>query len=518
MEMVKVKRALISATDKNLIKDFALGLNKLGVEIYSTRGTASFLKGLGVNAFSIESYTGFPEILDGRVKTLHPKIFGGILARRDMPDHLKQLKEHEMTTFDLVCVDLYPVLKVIAEGADLNEFIENIDIGGISLIRASAKAFNDVAILTDPADFNPILEEMNRTGGIGFDTRKRLSGKAFKHSSDYDQAISGYLTSNAQTLRYGENPHQSAKYFGAGSYIKEVVRGEVSYNNILDLDGAIELCFGLKALGYKYSAVIVKHGSPCGVGISDESITDSFNSAWDCDPVSSYGGVLVLSTAPSMRVLESMKGKFVEVISAPSYSPDFLEKSIDRKKLKVLVLDETKILEENKDTHRSACGGMLTQNRDTWWNDLKGVSGGLGAGFKTVSKRQPSAEELEAMRLTWPVCAITKSNAIIVGEPGKILGIGGGCVSRIDATNMAIDKAKKFSGTGAGGTSGKGKKALVLASDGFLPFADSVASAIELGVTAIIEPGGSIRDEEVITACNNANIALVFTGRRHFRH
>ncbi|MEI6080347.1 MAG: bifunctional phosphoribosylaminoimidazolecarboxamide formyltransferase/IMP cyclohydrolase [bacterium] len=508
MEMVKVKRALISATDKNLIKDFALGLNKLGVEIYSTRGTASFLKGLGVDAFLIENYTGFPEILGGRVKTLHPKIFGGILAKRDVAEHGQQLREHEITTFDMVCVDLYPVVKVISEGGDIENVVEHIDIGGISLIRASAKSFKDVAVLVDPSDFAPILSEMKSTGGLSYETRKKLAGKAFRHSSAYDKAICEYLTGSVQSLRYGENPHQNAKYLSDGSYIKEVVRGEASYNNILDLDGAIELCFGLKSLGYKYSSVIVKHGSPCGVGVSTQSTTDAFNKAWDCDPISSYGGVLVLSEAPDMDILESMKGKFVEVISAPSYSKEFLENSASRKKLKVLLLDETKILSKHRDLYRSACGGVLTQNRDTWWNDFK--EDGIPA-FKTVSKRSPSKDELEAMRLSWSVCAITKSNAIIVAEPNKILGIGGGCVSRIDATNMAIGKAEKLVDSNA-------KKALVLASDGFLPFADSVASALKLGVTAIIEPGGSIRDEEVINACNEAGIALVFTGKRHFRH
>ncbi|MCX6113326.1 MAG: bifunctional phosphoribosylaminoimidazolecarboxamide formyltransferase/IMP cyclohydrolase [Proteobacteria bacterium] len=511
MEMVKIKRALISATDKDLIKDFAIGLNHLGVEIYSTRGTASFLKTLGINAFLIENYTGFPEILDGRVKTLHPKIFGGILARRDMAEHGRQLKEHNITTFDLVCVDLYPVMKFISDGADLDNIIEHIDIGGISLIRASAKAFKDVAVLVDPLDFTPILEEMKNSGGISFETRKYLSGKAFQHSSKYDKAIFEYLTDNAQSLRYGENPHQSAKYFKDGSYIKEVIRGEISYNNVLDLDGAIELCFGLKSLGYKHSAVIVKHGSPCGVGVSDKNVTEAFISAWDCDPVSSYGGVLVLSCSPDLELLDNMKGKFVEVISAPSYSKDFIERSIDRKKLKVLVLDEAKILSKNKGLYRSACGGILSQNRDEWWNDFNGTgSGELPGSFKTVSKRKASKDEIETMRLAWAVCAITKSNAIIVAEPNKIIGIGGGCVSRIDATNMAVDKAKKVAGIN--------KKCLVLASDGFLPFADSVRSAVELGVTAILEPGGSIRDQEVIDACDNAGLALVFTGKRHFRH
>lgn len=515
MEMIKIKRALISVTDKNLIKDLAVGLDKLGIEIYSTRGTTAFLKGLGIEAFSIENYTGFPEILGGRVKTLHPKIFGGILAKRDLEEHCKQLKTHEMATFDLVCVDLYPVLKVISEGADIESVVEHIDIGGISLIRASAKAFNDVAILVDPADFLPILDEIKNIGGISYNTRKLLSGKAFRHSSNYDRAIFEYLSNVSQTLRYGENPHQNAKYFNDGSYIKEFIRGEISYNNILDLDGAIELCFGLKSLGYKNAAVIVKHGSPCGVGVSEKNITEAFVKAWDCDPTSSYGGVLVLSGPPDLTLLENMKGKFVEVISAPSYSKDFLERSVDRKKLKVLLLDESTILSENKKLYRSASGGIVSQDRDNWWNDFKDAGSDLPANFKIVSKRKPSIDEIKAMKLAWSVCAITKSNAIIISQEDAILGIGGGCVSRIDATNMAIEKVKKFADSDKLNAK---RKTLVLASDGFLPFADSVSSAVELGVSAIIEPGGSIRDEEVISACNDGGISLIFTGKRHFRH
>ena len=516
MEMIKIKRALISVSNKDIIKDLALELNKLGVEIYSTRGTTSFLKNLGVEAFSIENYTGFPEILGGRVKTLHPKIFGGILARRDVVEHGQQIKDHEISTFDLVCVDLYPVRRVISEGSDTSNIIEHIDIGGVSLIRAAAKSFKDVAVLVDPADFNPIIDELKKTGGLAYQTRISLSGKAFAHCSEYDKAIHEYLSEDVQALRYGENPHQEALYLKNGSWIKEVIRGEVSYNNILDLDGAAELCFGLKSQGYKFTAIIVKHGSPCGVGVSEKSLDDAFNKAWDCDPLSSYGGVLVISEAPGVDLLGSMKGKFLELLCAPSYSTDFIEKSIDRKKLKILTLDQTEVISLNhQNPSRSACGGVLSQNRDPWWKDFDASSKGISKDFKTVSKRQATEAEEKAMKLAWSVCALTKSNAIVLASSDKILGIGGGCVSRIDATNLAIDKALKKQD---GGKIKSSETPIVMASDGFIPFADSIESITKVGVSAVIEPGGSIRDENVISACNKTNISLVFTGKRHFRH
>jgi phosphoribosylaminoimidazolecarboxamide formyltransferase / IMP cyclohydrolase len=517
MEMIKIKRALISVTNKNLIKDLAIELNNLGVEIYSTRGTSSFLKELGIKAFSIENYTGFPEILGGRVKTLHPKIFGGILARRDLAEHETQIQDHEIRTFDLVCVDLYPVRKVIAENADIETVVEYIDIGGISLIRASAKSFKDVAVLVDVADFNLVLDELKKTGGISYETRKRLSGKAFAHCSNYDKAINEYLSDDILPLRYGENPHQTAQYLKTSSWIKEVIRGEISYNNILDLDGAAELCFGLKFQGYKFVAVIVKHGSPCGVGVSEIDINDAFNKAWECDPISSYGGVLVLSEPPNIELLTSMKGKFVELICAPSYAPDFIKESSSRKKLKILSINQTEVLDlSHKNLTRSVCGGFLLQEKDHWWEDYGLDNDFLNKNFKVVSKKSPSEAEQKALKLAWSVSAITKSNAIVIASSDKVLGIGGGCVSRIDATNLAVTKTKQKEQDG-----GKTKllqTPMAMASDGFLPFADSIESIIEIGVTAVIEPGGSIRDEDVIDACNKKGISLVFTGKRHFRH
>lgn len=511
----QVKKALISVTNKDLIADFSVQLNKLGVEIYSTRGTASYLKKLGVNVVSIEDYTGFPEILDGRVKTLHPKIFGGILAKRDVASHIQQLNQHNIAMFDLVCVDLYPVVKVISEGADLDSVIEHIDIGGISLIRSAAKAFKDVAVLVDPTDLKPVLDEIKKTGGVGLDTRKKLSAKAFNHSSNYDAAIQRYLAGSKDgdiSMRYGENPHQTAKFGkinNSATYIKEILKGEISYNNMLDLEGSADLCFGLKAMGYKNVAVIVKHGSPCGVGISDKSICDAFTRAWDCDPLSSYGGVLVLSSEADTELMDAMKGKFVEVIASASYSKAFLEKSVERKKLKMVSLNGSEILQP-RNMQRSACGGMLEQSRDIWWNDFEGTD----KTFKYVSKRKPIDKEFAAIKFCWAVTSVTKSNAIIIGTSDRILGIGGGCVSRIDATSMAIEKAKAQISTLGGKVSGP----IVMGSDGFFPFADSIIVAKGLGVTAIIEPGGSIRDEEVIAACNSSDIALVFTGKRHFRH
>ena len=508
---IKPKKALISATNKDLIKDFAIDLNSFGVEIYSTKGTSAFLKNLGINAKSIEEYTGFPEILDGRVKTLHPKIFGGILSKRTEA-HKKQTQEFGIAEFDVVCVDLYAFKEAVASGANLDNAVEHIDIGGISLIRASAKAFKDVTILVDPKDFDLVLGEIKQ-GGVTFETRKKLAFKAFQHSSSYDEAIYSYLGGGEFSLRYGENPHQKATFIGADSYIEKVLKGEVSYNNLLDLDGSAELCFGLKNMGYKYVAVIVKHGSPCGIGVSEKSTQDAFIKAWDCDETSSYGGVLVLSTAPENEILESMKGKFVEVLCAPDFSESFLSASESRKKLKIVKVNKDAVLRPVT-TKRSACCGILEQEKDLWWNDFSSTTSTNTheSIFKTVSKREPSKDETLAIRLGWAVAAGTKSNSIIITSPNRVLGIGGGCVSRIDATNMAVTKARAIIAE----TGDKGP--YVLSSDGFLPFADSVVSAKELGVTAIVEPGGSIRDEEVVESCNNSNVALVFTGKRHFRH
>ena len=501
------KKALMSVTNKELIKDLSIELNRLGVEIYCTRGTASYLKEQGVNAKLIEEYTGFPEILDGRVKTLHPKIFGGILAKKDQPDHLEQLKQHQIVPFDLVCVDLYPVLKVISEGADLKKVIENIDIGGISLIRASAKAFNYVAVVVEQESYKDILNELKGTGGISFETRKTLAGKAFKHSSAYDSAIADYLSTTDMNLRYGENPHQTASYSsisGQKSYIEKAVKGEISYNNILDLDGSVDLCFGLKHIGFKYPVVIVKHGSPCGIGVSNVSNEDAFNKAWDCDPLSSYGGVLVLASEPDTKLLEALKGKFVEVLAAPKYSNEFLAKAEDRKKLKMIQLNE-KVILNNNSLYRSAAGGMLKQDRDLWWKDVE--NNNVKEQFKVASKKTPSEDEYSAMKLAWAVVSATKSNAVIIASKDEILGIGGGCVSRIDATNMAIEKAKARLATSP-------RTHIVMASDGFFPFADSIESGLKIGVTSVIEPGGSIRDEDVISACDKNSVALVLTGEK----
>ncbi len=507
------KKALMSVTNKELIKDLSLELNKIGVEIYCTRGTATYLKGLGVSAKAIEDYTGFPEILDGRVKTLHPKIFGGILAKKDQKDHLDQLKQHEIALFDLVCVDLYPVLKVISEGADLKKVTENTDIGGISLIRAAAKAFNYVAVVVEPEDYKKVLKELKNTGGISYDTRKELAANAFRHSSNYDSAIYNYLSQGQTPLRYGENPHQTASYSkiaGQDSFIQRALKGEISYNNILDLDGAVELCFGLKHSGYKYVSVIVKHGSPCGIGVSNVSNEEAFLRAWDCDPTSSYGGVLAFSSEPEIKLLEALKGKFVEVLAAPNYSSEFLAKAEDRKKLKIVQLKEDAILNANS-LYRSAAGGMLKQERDPWWKDVEGKD--FKNNFKTVSKRVPTDDEYSAMKLAWATAAATKSNSVIIATKDEILGIGGGCVSRIDATNMAIEKAKVRLATRTGKAT-----VVVMSSDGFFPFSDSIESALKIGLNAVIEPGGSIRDEDVIASCDKNGVALVFTGKRHFKH
>lgn len=507
---MKIKNALISATDKNKVKDFAISLSKMGINIYSTSGTKKFLEKFDIKVKSIEEYINFPEILGGRVKTLNPKIFGGILAK-ETKEHLDEIKSHGIEFFDIVCVDLYDVKTAIEENESLDDVLEHIDIGGISLIRAAAKGLR--VIVSDVADMNLVIKDLEENAKVSDTLRKDLAAKAFLLSSSYDKLIYEYLSNKKakslnlelkKELRYGENPHQKASFYDLDNltYIDEVLKGDISYNNLLDIDGACNLCFGLDKIGYKDVSVIVKHGSPSGVGVSKEGVLDAFNKAWEVDSLSSFGGVLSLNKEVTEDILPLLKGKFIEVIVAPSFSKAFLEKAESRKKLKIVKVNKHKVLSLTT-SYRSSCGGILKQDLDPWWNDFsKNI-------FENKGNKGLNEKDMEAIKLSWAVVSSTKSNSIVVASSDRVLGIGAGCVSRIDATKMALTKASKFI---------KEDMSAALSSDAFFPFSDSVEEAKKYGIKNIVEPGGSIRDSEVIDKANELSIGIVFTNKRHFRH
>jgi phosphoribosylaminoimidazolecarboxamide formyltransferase / IMP cyclohydrolase len=505
-----IKNALISATDKDKIKDFAVSLSKMGVNIYSTRGTKKFLEKFNIKVNSIEEYINFPEILGGRVKTLNPKIFGGILAK-ETKEHLDEIKNHDIKFFDIVCVDLYNVKKAIEDNKSLEDVLEHIDIGGISLIRAAAKGMR--IIVSKTSDMKKVIKELEEKAKISEKLRKELAAKAFLLSSSYDKLIYEYLFNKKgdnlnlklkKELRYGENPHQKANFYDLNnlSFIDEVLKGNISYNNLLDIDGASNLSFGLDKIGYKNVSVIVKHGSPSGVGVSDTDILDAFSKAWELDSLSSFGGVLCLNKEVREEILPLLKGKFIEVIVAPSFTKAFLKKAESRKKLKIVKIKKDKVLNLTA-TYRSSCGGILKQDLDPWWDDFNNNI------FENKGNKSLSEKDMEAIKLSWAVVSSTKSNSIVVASSNRVLGIGAGCVSRIDATKMALTKARRFIKEGM---------TTAIASDAFFPFSDSVEEADKYGIKNIVEPGGSIRDSEVIDKANKCSMGIVFTNKRHFRH
>ncbi|MCX7614426.1 MAG: bifunctional phosphoribosylaminoimidazolecarboxamide formyltransferase/IMP cyclohydrolase [Clostridiales bacterium] len=511
------KRALLSVSDKTGIVEFAKALVEMDFEIVSTGGTAGTLIKAGVPVIGISEITGFPECLDGRVKTLHPMVHAGILAIRSNQEHMQQLSELNVTPIDLVAINLYPFKQTILKpDAKLEEAIENIDIGGPTMIRAAAKNWQDVCVIVDPSDYDTVLSDLKQ-GEIAKETKFRLAQKVFEHTAHYDALIATYLRKQvgidfpetitftyekAQDLRYGENPHQKAVFYKEiGDFSGTIVAAEqlwgkeLSYNNINDANGALDT---LKEFGDVPCAVAVKHANPCGVGIG-QTILDAYQNAYNADPVSIFGGIVALNRCCDHLTAGEISKIFLEIIIAPSYTDEALEILKQKKNLRILRLPE--ILRVNENSMRDfkkVAGGLLVQ-------DLN-CSLLSGEELNVVTERQPTEKEMEALLFAWRVVKHTKSNGIVLAKENRTVGIGPGQTNRITALELAI----KYAGENA--------KDSVMASDAFFPFDDCVKAAHEAGITAIIHPGGSVRDQESIDACNQFGIAMVFTGMRHFKH
>ena len=510
------KQALISVSDKTGVCDFAAGLAALGYEILSTGGTAATLKSAGIAVTNVSDVTGFPECLDGRVKTLHPKIHAGILAMRANPEHMATLERLEINPIDVIAINLYPFKATIQKtGVTLEEAVENIDIGGPTMIRAAAKNYQDVAVIVDPSDYQTVLAGL-KDNSLDKAARYRLALKVFEHTAAYDAMIATYLRKQitdqlpdtftatfekVQDLRYGENPHQSAvfyreplNYAGTLAAAKQLHGKELSFNNINDTNGALSL---LKE--YAEPAVIaVKHANPCGVGTA-KTIFDAYMRAYEADPVSIFGGIVAANREIDAVTAEQMSKIFLEVIIAPSFTPDAFRILSAKPNVRLLSLDSiSRPLNASMLDYKKVAGGLLVQTLD---DQLLNE-----AELRTVTDREPTDEEMQAMLFGWKVVKHTRSNAIVLSTANQTVGIGAGQTNRVGALEIAIREA--------------GEKAVgsVMASDAFFPFDDCVEAAAAAGVTAIIQPGGSIRDADSIKKCNEHNIAMVFTGMRHFKH
>ncbi len=514
---MKVKRALISVSDKTGIVDFAIKLHKLGIEIISTGGTAKKIEQSGTPVIHVSDYTGYPEMLDGRVKTLHPKVEAGILADRDKPSHLQKIKEHDIGLIDLVAVNLYPFKKTISRpDATYSDAIENIDVGGPTLVRAAAKNHKHVAVIVDPKDYDTIIAELqSNKNSVHEDTLKRLAVKAFAHTGEYDLIIQNYLSEKNNTgfpekfgicltkaydLRYGENSHQRAAFYRTDnpgccvSNAKVLSEGkQLSFNNILDINAALELVKEFT----EPAAVIIKHLNPSGVGVA-ENILDAYERAHTADTMSAFGCIVALNRAPDTWLAKEIISTFVEVLIAPSYTDEVLELLSAKKNMRVLSVGDIQKASDNELDCRKVIGGMLVQTPDT--RQL------TKSDLKVVSKRKPTKDEVEAMLFAWKVCRHTKSNSIIFAKKDHTVGVGAGQMSRVDAVKIAVMKAQDHA------------KGAVMASDAFFPFMDGINEAAKAGITAVIHPGGSIRDEEVIAAADEHDMAMVFTGVRCFLH
>lgn len=503
------KLALISVSDKTKIIDFTAALIKNGYEIVATGNTAKLLKDNNLTVTEISSLTGFPEIFDGRVKTLHPKVFGGILFRRDNAHDITQANENQILPIDIVCVNLYPFVKTISNhNSTLEDIIENIDIGGPSLVRASAKNYKYVSILTNPEQYDSFIDELDK-GEVSENTRKKLAVEAFSHTANYDTHIANFLEAEFEepqsyirineklnfTLRYGENPHQSASVFGNFNDYFEVFHGkEISYNNILDLVSAVELCEDLGEV----SCTIIKHNNPAGAATANTNL-EAYNLALKCDPVSSFGGIVAFNREVDAETAEELNKIFLEIVCAPSFSSKALE-LLKKKKDRRLVIKKKNILNSSK-SFRSIPGGVLAQDSDTiLLNESE---------LKFVTDKKPSETELKDLKFAWKVAKHTKSNAIVYVKNNSTLGVGAGQMSRIDSAKIAVMKAKEH---------GLDLTGSVAASDAFFPFADGLSEIIKYGAVSVIQPGGSVRDQEVIDEANKSNISMVFTGIRHFKH
>ena len=509
------KRALVSVSDKTGLVDFVKGLQAAGWEIIATGGTQKLLEDAGVKTIGISDVTGFPEICDGRVKTLHPKVHGGLLARRDEPSHLQALQENGIEFIDLVCVNLYPFRETIAkEGTTMAEAIEKIDIGGPSMLRSAAKNYNDVTVVCDPADYNTILAEINATGNTTLETRLQLSAKAYTHTAQYDCCIATYMRKKAglneklflefdlkQGLRYGENPHQSAKFYASTKDIpfslasgKQLQGKEMSYNNIQDANAALNIARDFQ----QPFCVALKHMNPCGAAVA-ETIEEAWQKAYEADTVSIYGGIVICNRTITKEIALGMKPIFLEIVIAPDFTDEAMEIFATKKNLRVIQVDMTPS-SEAIDQYVSVNGGLLVQHLDT---QIETITADMCA-----TKVQPDAATLADMQFGWNIVKHVKSNAIVVVKNGQTLGVGAGQMNRVGSAEIAMKQAHA-----AGVTEG-----LILASDGFLPFDDTVALAAQYGVTAIVQPGGSIRDNDCIVKADELGICMLMTGTRHFKH
>ncbi|OZA28196.1 MAG: bifunctional phosphoribosylaminoimidazolecarboxamide formyltransferase/IMP cyclohydrolase [Hydrogenophilales bacterium 17-61-9] len=518
----KIQRALLSVSDKAGLVDFARALANAGVELLSTGGTSKALRDAGLSVIDVSEYTGFPEMLDGRVKTLHPKVHGGILARRDLPEHAATMAEHGMPYIDLVCVNLYPFVATVSRPHTLDDAIENIDIGGPAMVRSSAKNYRHVAIVTDPADYAALVSEMQANAGALSDaTRFNLAKKAFTHTAQYDGHISNYLTSlndageretfserlslqfsRAQVCRYGENPHQAGAFYvedhapaGTIATSRQLQGKELSYNNIADTDAALEC---VKLFDSAPACVIVKHANPCGVAYG-ANLLDAYDRAYQTDPESAFGGIIAfngrLDGATAQAIVER---QFVEVIIAPEVSPEAVAAVAAKKNVRLLECGAWSGNVAQLDMKRVA-GGLLVQDADVL----------LHGELKTVTDRAPTPQEMDDLLFAWRVAKFVKSNAIVYAKNRMTVGVGAGQMSRINSARIAAIKAE-HAGLAVPGSA--------MASDAFFPFRDGIDQAAAAGIKAVIQPGGSMRDDEVIAAANEHGIAMVFTGTRHFRH
>ncbi|MFQ5534383.1 MAG: bifunctional phosphoribosylaminoimidazolecarboxamide formyltransferase/IMP cyclohydrolase [Sphingomonadales bacterium] len=523
-----VARALVSVSDKTGIVDLGRLLARQGIEILSTGGSARMLAEAGIPVREVSDYTGFPETMDGRVKTLHPKVHGGLLAVRDNPGHVKAMDDLGISRIDLLVVNLYPFEQTVKRGAGLNECIENIDIGGPAMIRSAAKNHADVIVITDPADYAALEAELNEQGGattIGL--RRRLAAKAFTRTAAYDAAISNWFQSQraedlpetlviagarSQTLRYGENPHQKAAFYTSGDdrpgiATAEQIQGKaLSYNNIGDCDAAFELISEF-APSDGPAVAIIKHANPSGVA-RGSTLAGCYRKALACDPVSAFGGIVALNSPIDAETAGEIAKIFTEVVIAPDADPAAREILATKKNLRLLLTGRLADPRDSGLVFRSVAGGLLVQGRDAAVMPTDAL--------EIVTKRNPGEQEMADMLLAFTVCKHVKSNAIIYVRDGATVGIGAGQMSRVDSARVAAQKARDAAD--AAGMDRPLTEGSVVASDAFFPFADGLLAAAEAGATAVIQPGGSIRDDEIIAAADEAGLAMVFTGMRHFRH
>ncbi|MBI5105769.1 MAG: bifunctional phosphoribosylaminoimidazolecarboxamide formyltransferase/IMP cyclohydrolase [Solirubrobacterales bacterium] len=513
---VRVQRALLSVSDKRGIVDFARGLAELGVELVSTGGTAGALTEAGLEVRAIDDFTGFPEIMDGRVKTLHPKLYAGLLAVRDNPAHLQQAEEQSIEFVDLVCVNLYPFERTAAKrGATDGEVIENIDIGGPTMIRAAAKNHPFAAVVVKPESYDAVLEELRDSGGtLSMTTRRSLAAEAFAYTARYDTAIARWFAEQQEDfppllirafekvvdLPYGENPHQRAAYYqqiGARMHVLSQVKQhhgkQISFNNILDLDSARAIVRDFEVP----ACAIVKHNNPCGVALGSSPI-EAYQRAFACDPLSAYGGVIAFNRRIDRATAEKLSEQFIEVLFAPGFDDGALEVLTRKPNVRLLEDLERRHPMLGEPEVRQVTGGLLVQDRDGFRDEREGM--------EVVTQRRPTDEEWSDLLFAWRICGHVKSNAIVLAKDVATLGIGAGQMSRVDSVRLAVEKARSD------------LAGCAMASDAFFPFSDGPALAIEAGCTAIVQPGGSVRDDEVVAAADEAGVAMVFTKRRHFRH